>query len=254
LAQTVLTDERKRQFELTGIVRLPAFVTAGRAARAADRVWEVLARRGVVRDDRATWPVGRLAKLQALAKAQVYADFDGEALDQLADQLLGSGRWQRVNRPTPLVSFPEPGPWELPHKMWHFDLPARGTVDRPIALRLLGLVEAVGLRGGGTLVVVGSHELTRRMVVDSGGDAGSSAEVRAALGRRLPWFRDLFSAGGERQRFFEPVEIDGVTVHVTETVGEAGDGYLMHPWSLHGLSPNVGTHIRSMLTHTVYAT
>jgi len=114
-------------------------------------------------------------------------------------------------------------------------------------------VESVGPRGGSTIAVEGSHELTARMVAASrSGDAGHSADVRKRLQRRHDWFRALFSAGGERERFFEAAVVDGVRVRVTELTGRAGDGFLMHPWMLHGLSQNTGRRVRSMLTHTVY--
>jgi hypothetical protein len=63
-----------------------------------------------------------------------------------------------------LVTFPEPEPWQIPHNTWHFDVPARGPIDRYDAVRVLGFIATVAPHGGGTLFVEGSHELTRRMV------------------------------------------------------------------------------------------
>jgi hypothetical protein len=249
----VLVSGQLVEFVTRGVVPLPAFVPRPDVDGVADRVWEILGRRGIVRDAPATWPVGRPGKLQSIHRAGVYAPFEGERLDGIVDDVLGAGRWVRFGGPAPLISFPEPGPWELPHKSWHFDLPARGGGDRPVALRLLGIVEAVRPQGGGTLVVEGSHELVRRQVRDHDGDAGHSADVRKTLARRFAWFRELFTGGGDRRRFFAPATVDGVTVRVTEITGDAGDACLMHPWTLHGLAPNTGGTIRSMATHTVYA-
>lgn len=253
MAMSTLTREQLEEFNARGIVRVPRLVAAETAASVADRVWEILARRGIDRGDAATWPVGRASKLQALTQAMVYQPFD-DALLPIADQILGAGRWLRPTGPGPLVSFPAPGPWVLPHKLWHFDLPARGSIDPPIALRLIGFVEPVGPRSGGTLVVEGSHELAARMVAASpSGEAGQSADVRRRLRRQHDWFRALFSAGGERDRFFDATVVGGVRVRVTELTGEAGDGFLMHPWTLHGFSQNTGQCVRSMLTHSVYS-
>ena len=63
-----------------------------------------------------------------------------------------------------LVTFPQPGPWTLPHKVWHVDLPGRGVPDTAGAVRLFGYASDVVTWGGATLVVEGSHELVRRMV------------------------------------------------------------------------------------------
>jgi len=136
MAVSPLTPAQLEEFGARGIVRVPGLVDAETAARVADRVWEILARRGIEREDATTWPVGRASKLQSLTQAKVYQPFD-DALIPMADRILGAGRWQRPTGPGPLVSFPEPGPWVLPHRGWHFDLPARGSVDPPIALRLM---------------------------------------------------------------------------------------------------------------------
>src|SRR5262249_48316916 len=113
-----------------------------------------------------------------------------------------------------------------------------------------GLVEPVEGHGGGTVIVEGTHRLTSRLVLAAGGDFGRSADVRRRLAADHQWFRDLFDDDAHRDRFLEPVDIDGVIVSATELTGNAGDAYLMHPWLLHAAAPNTGTHVRSMVTHT----
>lgn len=247
----VLTATQLDEFSHRGILRVSSFVTEEIASVAAARVWEVLSDRGVRREDSATWPEARQQKLQAISRADVYLPF-AEQLARFADQVLGAGRWRALNAGGPLVTFPERVPWQIPHKGWHFDLPARGSVERPVALRLLGLVESVEPRGGGTLVVEGTHELTRRLVSSAAGNFGHSADVRKRLAATYEWFRHLFSEGRDRERFFVPAEIDGVSVRVTELTGDAGDAYLMHPWLLHAAGPNTSNRMRSMMTHTVF--
>jgi hypothetical protein len=240
------------ELDRRGVVHLPGFVDRDTAAAVADHAWTLLGRRGVHRDDPRSWPVGRPAKLQFLARADVYRPFTGPALDALADAVLGSGRWVELNRPTPLLSFPEPGPWTVPTAGWHIDLPARGPAAPPVALRVLGLVEAVAPGGGGTVAVEGSHELIRRLVAEREGDAGSSAAARSALCNRHEWFRELTRPGGDRGRYLGPVEVDGVTVRVVELTGEPGDAFLLHPWTLHAQAANAAAAVRSMFTHTLY--
>jgi hypothetical protein len=247
----MLDGDQLHAFRTRGCVRVPGFVPAAVAAGAAERVWVWLAPRGIDRHDPGTWPPGRPAKLQGLGAPKVYRPF-ADALDPYADQILGTGHWSALNGPGPLISFPESGPWRLPHRQWHLDMPARGPSDPPIALRLLGLVEPVAPRAGGTLLVEGSHELIRRMVADAGGDAGGSADIRKRLTRKHDWFRRLQGTDGDREELFEGAVIDGVRVRISETVGDAGDAYLVHPWLMHGLAPHSGAGIRSMLSHTVF--
>jgi hypothetical protein len=256
----VLDDAQLDEFQRRGIVRVPSLVPADLTDHMQDAVWRFLSERdGVDRDDRATWPVGGVHKLQMLRAGGLFDDFMGHELAGLVDQLLGPGRWHRgVEAPgvQPLITFPAPGTWELPHKTWHVDLPARGPADRLTALRMLGLVSPVEPRGGGTLVVEGSHELVRRMVEERPEhDAGRSADVRRRLLRSHRWFCELAQPGAGRiERFMgASVDIDGVPVRVAEVTGGPGDVHLMHPWLLHNLSPNVRGQPRMMVTHTTYA-
>lgn len=243
----MLTDEQLTTYRIRGIVRVDGFVDPAAAIAVADRVWSILGRRGIDRSDPTTWPEGFQSKLQALREAEVYTPFLTDRLAAIGDQILGRDRWHPSGHPQALITFPTPGPWVLPHKIWHFDLPARGSHDPPGALRLLGLVERVEQHGGATLVIEGSHQLTRRLV-DAAPERrfGRSADVRKRLRRDHGWFRALFSPGGDRDRFFEPVDIDGVEVRVRELTGEGGDVFVMDQWMLHGLSPNTGDAVRSM--------
>lgn len=250
------------ELERRGIVRLTG-LDPEVAGSVADRVWSILGRRGLDRGDPTTWPSGIQSKLQALRQAEVFAPFLTPEVDAFADEVLGPSAWAHMDAPQALVTFPEPGPWVVPHGSWHFDFPARGSISPPDALRLLAFVEPVDPRGGGTLVVEGSHALTIALMNRSDrGDAGSSADVRRKL-RRHPWFDALFSRDGNgddaggggdrngRRRFFEPVEIDGVEVKVTELTGGAGEIFAMHPWTLHARSTNTGQRVRSMCSHSI---
>ena len=123
-------------------------------------------------------------------------------------------------------------------------------------MRLLGFVNDVGERGGGTLVVEGTHELVRRLVERApGNDFGKSSEVRAHLTATSSWFRLLTTDGPGRTDplMNEGDEIDGVRVNVTELRGNAGDMVVMHPWVLHNIGVNRSRQPRMMMSHTVYA-
>jgi hypothetical protein len=231
-----------------GVAYVRGAVAKDAAAAIEDRVWEAFGARGVQRADPFTWPNGwrgLQVKLQHLRKSGMFAPFGNDAVASAISAALGND-WHELDPwGGPLISFPTEGPWKLPPYGWHSDLPARGGVERPSALRLFGFVSDVGPQGGGTLVIEGSHELIRRMVAESPGlDAGKSAIVKKELRRRYPWFN---------APAMEPTEIDGVRVCVRELTGVAGDVAFMLPWTLHNVSMNCAATPRFMVTHTVYS-
>ena len=222
------------------------------------RVWALFERRGVRRDDRSTWPAGFASKNQPLRQSGALNLFANGVTHAIIDELLGAGTWMETEAWGPaLVTWPQPGPWQLPHKAWHFDLPGRGEPDCPEAARLSGFVSAVVPQGGGTLVVEGSHELVRRLIARTPDhDAGSSSELRKTLARQHPWFAALLGHGADRARQFmvDGDEVDGVRVRVAELTGEAGDVTVMLPWTMHNFSMNCSSAPRLMVTHTVLRT
>lgn len=254
----MLTVEQRHQLDTVGHVRIPGVVDRAAAAAIADRIWAHLERRGVLRADPSTWPSGLQGKLQGLRQARVFDVFATPTTDGVVDELLGAGAWKPIQSWGPaLVTFPEPGPWVLPHKMWHFDLPGRGDPDHLSVARFFGYASDVEPGGGATVIVEGSHELVRRLVVASPTrSAGSSATLRRRFAAAHPWFRALLAEGGDRVQQFmvDGDEIDGVRVRVVELTADAGDVVTMLPWTMHSLSMNCAARPRLMVTHSVYRT
>jgi Phytanoyl-CoA dioxygenase (PhyH) len=253
----VVTGDQRARLDTVGWVRVPGVVGPDAVAAMADAVWTSLAARGVDPGRPATWPVGFVGKHQRLRRCRVFDPFGAApATVAVVDGLLGPGRW-RGDQPwgPALVTFPEPGPWTLPHKIWHFDLPGRGDPERARVVRMFGYVADAVAQGGATLVVEGSHELVRRRVAAAPGhDAGSSADLRRALVGSHPWFKALCcEGGGDRIRRFmvDGDEVDGVRVRVAELTAAAGDLVVMQPWTMHNLSMNCRATPRIMVTHTI---
>ena len=165
----MLTAAQLDELQTRGLTYLRALISSEQAAAIEDRIWTFLARRRIDRTDRATWPLGGLmSHVQGLRDAGVFAPFANDALFAVVDQLLGRDTWTKPRQDgQALISFPQPEPWEVPHKTWHFDLPAKGAVDTFQAVRVFGYAATVEPRGGATLLVEGSPELVRRMVEQS---------------------------------------------------------------------------------------
>ena len=251
----MLDDVHLGELDQRGWTRVSGVADADAVADMLDRTWGFLESRGIRRDDSTTWPE-KVGKLQPLRNAGVFDAFRGDHVDRIADQLMGVGHWTTLGvRPQALITMPTSEPWHLPHKVWHFDLPARGPTDRLAALRLFGLVDDVAPRGGGTLVVEGSHELVRRMVEAAPDhDAGGSSDVRLTL-REHDFFAALNRPEPDVATFMnDGAIVDGVPVRVAEITGDAGDLVVMHPWLMHNLSMNTEPRPRIAMSHSLYST
>jgi ectoine hydroxylase-related dioxygenase (phytanoyl-CoA dioxygenase family) len=106
-------------------------------------------------------------------------------------------------------------------------------------------------RGGGTLVVTGSHRLTTPAGPRADNAPVRSAEVKAHLRTLHPWLRGLWNTGGDTGRIHRCLVagavVDGVQVRVEELTGEPGDAVIMHPRLLHAMAPNSLDTPRMML-------
>jgi len=258
----VSNDALIDEFFRTGILRLPRALAGDQVQRMQAHLWDFLrAARGILQEDRATWPGGGVSGFQSLSRTPAFAALACPALAAACDRILGSGGWSWPKTSAmPLVTFPQPGEWRLPHAAWHLDFAPRRTDVLP-GLRVLAFLAPVAPQGGGTAVVEGSHQLVERCLANDADLAHSSA-VRRTFARRYTWFRQLWSPDGaaeeRRARFFRPTnsdaspqEIDGVPVRVLELIGEPGDVVLMHPWTLHAATPNSSRSPRIMLSWSV---
>jgi hypothetical protein len=225
------------------------------ASGMADVLWEGLGHYGFRPDDPTTWDdrllyKGVFAKLTKFGRSGRFASVATKTVTEAITAAFDDEWHERGPWGQPLITFPTPSPWTVPHSGWHVDFPPQATASMP-ALRMFAYLSTVDAQGGGTLVVVGSH----RLVV--AGDGGERApQIRARLALRSEWFRDLWrrSPGEDRgARFMEEGStVDGVDVRVVELTGRPGDHVRWHPALLHKGSPKCRTRPRFILTHTVF--
>ncbi len=165
-----------------------------------------------------------------------------EAIDTLAGSALAP--WKRQVNACLLVSLPRAEPWSVPHAGWHVDLGRlqnRGVVP---GIQLFACLDTVAPKGGGTVVVAGSHR-----VLDDDPWIGPAMKHANRL-RRLPYFRELLSTDvTNRDRFVnEPSRIGDVELQVVELCGEPGDVFLVDMRVLHNAAPNASRAPRLMVT------
>jgi len=196
------------------------------------------------------------SRLSGIARAREFAATWGPRVVGAIDDLLGPSRWEVPKAGSQVLFANPPTPearWDVPHSVWHLDYPAPGAARTLPGVQLFLCLDRVAPRGGGTVVITGIHRAVDAIPLRAG-DAwpGRSLDVRRALRRELPWFRELGSVrpGEDRiARFMRaPSETDGESLAVVELTGEPGDVYLMHPWTLHAPAPSCSDRPRLVLT------
>lgn len=260
----MLSDEQQGQFARDGCLRLPGAFDRSTVDAMGKRIWSFLAeKRGVRRDDPATWAIDApWFGLKALRQEVLFQSLISSKLDATIDALLGAGTWRRPRDwGGLLVTFPgcTPAEWNLPAGGWHVDFHFTHEPGTPFGVRVFTFLSDVPPRGGGTLVVRASHRLVETFVgaMTAEERAQSYATLRQRFYRTDPWLYELTcetAPSAQRVARFmeEPHEIDGIPVRVDELCGAPGDAFLIHPWILHVTAPNAGPGPRFMLAKCLY--
>lgn len=161
----------------------------------AEALWRELSAHGLRPGDPVTW---RQAGSQPLAgkrltkfgQSGVFAGVGSNAVAAALDELLGQG-WtgQAGGWGRPLVTFPADGDWEIPASGWHLYSP---PAPRLPSVRMFAYLSEVPGRGGGTLIVEGSHHLAAAC------PGAHSRTVRDRLSRQDPWLRGIWHSPAAR--------------------------------------------------------
>ena len=259
----MFSDDHYAEFRRTGLLRLPGAIAAKDAEAMVDRIWEHLYRsHGVVRDRPETWTVDKPSGLRAITAAPEFQALGSAAVRAAVDDLLGIGHWHPPRRwGRLLVTFPSiDTEWDLPRGgAWHNDfVPVRQDADVR-AVQLFVILKNLPTRGGGTLVLTGSHHLITRYIAGSG-KAPHPGRLRHVLGEQ-PWLRDLWepsrcSSAEQRIRRFmtDGTRIGDVELRVVELIGRAGDAFVMHCDTFHAAALNCYDEPRLMATNVLLRT
>jgi hypothetical protein len=251
----VLTPGQHAEFAERGLLRLHDVFTPNDAARMRSVVWHELARRhGVLEDDRSTWKIGEAHGMKTTKKHRAFEPMGAPGLYAVIDELLGSGSWTTsAHWGQVMVTFPERGVlWRLPSKLWHVDWMYTNSPTPLFGLKLFAFFGDVGPRGGGTLVVSGSHRVVERFVAATPAEARRDFRAcRLRFMQHDPWLRALARPDdddpGRNARFMDADhDLDGIPVRVVELTGCPGDVVLAHPWMLHHAAPNTASYPRMM--------
>src|ERR1700722_16778820 len=119
-----LTPADLQSFEHNGDVVVRQAFPRADALAMEERWWSELAgTHGIHRDDRSTW-YQIPGNLKAAKRDPAQAAIMTGTVRGVCDDLLGTGTWSRPREwGVTLVTFPEPGSWELPARLWHWHAP-----------------------------------------------------------------------------------------------------------------------------------
>jgi len=262
-----LTPADLQRFERDGYVVVRQAFPRADALAMEEHWWSELADTyGIRRDDRSTWrqiPGNLKAAKRDPAQQAILSD----TVRGVVDDLLGTGTWSSPRDwGVTLVTFPEPGSWELPTRLWHWDNPCEPHLHRVRGLFVVSFIGPVAPHGGGTMIIAGSPRLLmqqeRQLPADERRTLDSASRER--FYRSDPWLMALSGQApspADRIAAFMDGEtvVDGVPLRVVELTGEPGDMVFCHPAMVHCRAPNRGTRPRftrikqQFLTHEARA-
>ncbi len=251
---TTLSASDIQRFERDGyVVVRQAFSPADALAMEA-RWWSELEdRHGIRRGVPSTWrPI--TGDLKGAKHEPIQAKILTERVSGVLDDLLGQGEWSPPKDwGRPIVTFPEPGPWDVPTWFWHWDNPCELHLDRPTGLFVVSFIGSVASQGGGTLILSGSPRLLLEQERRSSPDdhADSSLKPWHRFYRTHPWLMALAGEApspADRIAAFmdEETLVEGVPLRVVELTGEPGDVVFCHPCMVHCGATNRGARPRFM--------
>lgn len=109
------------------------------------------------------------------------------------------------------------------------------------AVKLFAFFGEVGPRGGGTILLPGTHRLVDRYRESLPAAAGAGQENWLPFMRHHPWLARLLDGVGQpdhgRPLVGAAAEIDGVPVQVVELTGSPGDVVISHLPVFHAARP-----------------
>ena len=216
-------------------------------------VWRELASVGVLRTDPSTWTKERPEHLQRLKGDPAFRKVGSARLLDAIDTVLEGRAYERPkNWGAIFLAFPSHHSWNVPSRGWHIDASYLSAVSPPAGVRTHALFGDVLPRGGGTLIVSGSHRLVHKHFADNPPPNGTHGAQYRKLLQSHPYIRDLHAEGDAAKRaarFMDRVEEHGgVSLQVVENTGAAGDVILLHPLVLHVATPNTGDEPRFLLS------
>ena len=267
----VLSPEQIEHFITRGWTKIEAAFDPAGAQQCQDFLWGKLNERyKIVRENPATWQL----PMAFIAENYNTPPFNACATETLRDgviDLVGKNRWVAENETGYWGWWPvnfsvgADQAWDVPCDQWHFDGPEHGNFVNQASngLLMVCLFSELGPRGGGTLIVEGSHQIVARYLEKDPGQSQkeaikgciASSDYLQALsdceGENAPasgaWKKHSgpivpreFKVTPRVEEFMNQSFVDEheTELRVIELTGKPGDVILGHPFMFHSPSFN----------------
>ena len=254
----VLTDSQIESFHTKGYIKIPGLLGKDAALKIQGEIWaELYEEFGIKKEDRKSWVTPPHSPRKAKV-SQTNKDLINDKFRASISTLLGSSDWKE---PTSwggfLVNFPEnePKEWDLSNKLWHWDYELFRTPELG-GLLIFSFYSEVLPRGGGTLIVSGSHRALRQFneEITPRQKEMKHGQHRKYFMKKHPYFRKLTDPalrGTDHIDWFMNSEniVQGIPLQVLELTGRPGDVVFCHPRLIHAPAGiNLGQYPRIMRT------
>ncbi len=245
---TELTDH-KRELETRGITRVNGLLSEAEVRVARDIIYEIASEHDLYTSTGWQRSQSRFgvhkpfrAAINALTHSDRFPNLVSDSLIEVAEDLLGEPVTPLHPGQQLLFTLPSAISWSVPNDVWHVDFPRLGKLGPP-GLQMFTFIEDVQPKGGGTLVIAGSHRLLNTSNVIR------SKKLKQLL-RKEPYFRSLFDVERAPITSLENTAGSGgnLDMEIVELTGRVGDVYFMDLRVLHTLAPNASETARLMLT------
>jgi hypothetical protein len=260
----VLTDADVEQFIELGYIRLKEAYPRQAALEAQDFLWDRVVEQypeyGLKKDDPETWQAvlekdasgtWPTIHLREFYNGPLFKACETQRLAGAIEDLIGVGRWALKNEPHNWGWWPinfavgAAQPWTVASSGWHWDgMGRQHFVNSPEqGLLVLPCFSDVASRGGGTLIATGSHKIVSRYLSRFPEGQPNNVAISECAAEH-PWLAELTgktdTAENRIQKFMETTTNDGqgTELRVIETIAEAGDVMLAHPFMFHAASQN----------------
>ena len=248
-AQLTINEEQQRAFDELGIVKVKGAFDLKIATDVEDELWRRFEKWGIERGVPESWESLDEATIRKVMKATrrvrgLESIYNAHS-DKIARALARETELEK-QKALLLLTFSRQHHYiadeVVPSSIWHSDtpnIPGKGLSG----VIVLGFINHVRPRGGGTMVITGSHRLF---------ETSTSAITSKMAKRRLkkyPYFRALLSKkSADRERFLnEPGFVNDIELRVVELTGEPGDAYFVNGSVLHTITRNYQPDPRMMV-------
>ena len=247
--QPVLSDQQLRAFDEVGVMKVKGLFDADIASDIELELWRRFEKWGIERGRPESWEVLEEATIRKVMKGTrrvrgletIYHD----RTDDLVCTLARETEFEK-QKALLLLTFSRQHSYiqdqVVPSSIWHSDtpnIPGKGLTG----VIVLGFINHVRPRGGGTMVITGSHRL-----FEASTSAITSKIAKRKL-RKYPYFKELLSdSSTDRERFLnEPGFVNDIELQVVELTGEPGDAYFVNGSVMHTITRNYRSQPRMMV-------